>query len=110
MSEVAQNHRRLPQGLRRTAFVLLAAMVSLAAPCAESMLALGAECESAAEDPNEWLAPAHSRICRLQRHRSFSRPKASDTDDSKRYALRHSGVSMFPGHRLSNGLLAPLRC
>lgn len=109
MSEVAHNLDCLRHGLRNAAFLLLIAMVSFATPCAESMLARGAQCESAAEEANEWLALARSIRCRPDGHRNWCPPRLRDSGVTNQVARCHAGLSLFPGHRLSNGILAPLR-
>lgn len=77
----------------------------------ESVVSLGSETEVEGEDITECMTQAETHRLRKRRayqprtsHRSIS---ASDRTTGSDWMLGRRGMS---GHRISNGLLAPIRC
>ncbi len=107
MSHFAQACDRLP---RRFLFLALVVLVPCASPSvAESVLLFGAEKEAACEDCQECLA--HSEVHRLRKrnHSNWSLPVDCFADGAIQ-VQRTADPFVSAGHRLSNGLLAPLTC
>ena len=102
---------RRPAASRPLAVWALAAVVSFLAPTvAESVLAVAGETETVFEDGLEGLAnPADLRDRR--RRRPVPAGTVATAQIFARDARRHLATPFnLVGHRLTNGLLAPLRC
>ena len=97
--------------LRSIVFLLIAFCLPCATPAvAESMLSLATEMETTCEDSSECLAiPEASRFSR-QRQLLWHVRVDSLAGASGSATHRSAGRLVFAGHRLGNGLLAPLRC
>jgi hypothetical protein len=95
--------------LSQIAFLMLA----LALPCTAFSLAestLWEIAELAEEDGKEYTAVSEFNRFRRRRHLSHRIPPASHVANSVQKVQQNAGSTRIVGHRMANGLLAPLRC
>jgi hypothetical protein len=92
--------------------VLLALLLPCTAPTIGlSAFAVAAECETDCVDIEEWPSTSQAKHPRKNRHRQLIRYERELEVGNHPTLPRHQAVGHFYlGHRLLNGLLAPLQC
>jgi len=88
-------------------------MLALTLPCTAFSLAestLWEIAEMAEEDSKEYTVVSESNRFRRRRHLSYRIPPASHVANSVRKVQQNADSTRMVGHRMANGLLAPLRC
>ena len=88
-------------------------MLALTLPCAAFSLAeatLWEIAELAEEDGKEYTPVLESNRFHRRRHLNHRIPPASHVANSVRKVQHNADSTRIVGHRMANGLLAPLRC